>query len=38
MPPVIWWNNLERLHLAVDDLDCCALLDLALPEFRSTPP
>jgi len=38
IPPVIWWNNLERLHLAVDDLDCCALLDLALPEFRSTPP
>lgn len=27
MPPVIWWNNLERLHLAVDDLDCRALLD-----------
>ncbi len=27
IPPVIWWNNLERLHLAVDDLDCAALLD-----------
>jgi len=27
VPPVIWWNNLERLHLAVDDLDCHALLD-----------
>jgi hypothetical protein len=27
IPPVIWWNNLERLHLAVDDLDCRALLD-----------
>jgi aminoglycoside phosphotransferase (APT) family kinase protein len=27
IPPVIWWNNLERLDLAVDDLDCRALLD-----------
>ncbi len=27
IPPVIWWNNLERLHLAIDDLDCRALLD-----------
>lgn len=27
IPPVIWWNNLERLHLAVDALDCRALLD-----------
>ena len=27
MPPVIWWNNLERLHLAADDLDCRGLLD-----------
>ena len=27
IPPVIWWNNLERLHLAVDDLDCRELLD-----------
>lgn len=26
IPPVIWWNNLERLHLAIDDLDCRALL------------
>jgi hypothetical protein len=22
IPPVIWWNNLERVLLAVDDLDC----------------
>jgi hypothetical protein len=27
IPPVIWWNNLERIHLAVDDLDCRELLD-----------
>ena len=27
IPPVIWWNNLERLNLAVDNLDCRALLD-----------
>jgi hypothetical protein len=26
IPPVIWWNNLERSLLAVDDLDCHALL------------
>jgi hypothetical protein len=26
MPPVIWWNNLERILLAVDDLDCRELL------------
>jgi hypothetical protein len=26
IPPVIWWNNLERILLAVDDLDCRALL------------
>ena len=26
IPPVIWWNNLERIHLAVDDLDCRGLL------------
>lgn len=26
IPPVIWWNNLERIHLAVDDLDCRELL------------
>jgi Ecdysteroid kinase-like family len=24
--PSIWWNNLERIHLAVDDLDCRELL------------
>jgi hypothetical protein len=27
IPPLIWWNNLERIFLAVDDLDCRALLD-----------
>jgi hypothetical protein len=26
IPPVIWWNNLERLHMAVDDLGCRDLL------------
>lgn len=26
IPPVIWWNNLERVLLAVDDLGCRALL------------
>ena len=26
IPPNIWWNHLERIHLAVDDLDCRALL------------
>ncbi len=26
VPPVIWWNNLERVLLAVDDLSCCDLL------------
>lgn len=26
IPPVIWWNNLERILLAVDDLDCRELL------------
>jgi len=26
IPPVIWWNNLERVHMAVEDLDCRALL------------
>ncbi|WP_441280905.1 hypothetical protein [Tardiphaga sp. 862_B3_N1_1] len=26
IPPVIWWNNLERIMLAVDDLDCRELL------------
>ena len=26
IPPWIWWNNLERIHLAVDDLDCLELL------------
>jgi len=27
IPPVIWWNNLERIFLAVDDLGCLELLD-----------
>ncbi|MCX7361875.1 MAG: aminoglycoside phosphotransferase [Alphaproteobacteria bacterium] len=26
IPPVIWWNNLERIHMAADDLGCRALL------------
>lgn len=26
IPPVIWWNNLHRIWMAVDDLDCAALL------------
>jgi hypothetical protein len=26
IPPVIWWNNLERALLAVDDLGCRDLL------------
>jgi len=26
IPPVIWWNNLERVFLAVDDLKCRDLL------------
>jgi hypothetical protein len=25
--PRIWWSNLERIHLAADDLDCRELLD-----------
>jgi thiamine kinase-like enzyme len=27
IPPVIWWNNLERIFLAVDDLGCLELLE-----------
>jgi hypothetical protein len=27
IPPRIWWNNLERIFLAVDDLGCRELLD-----------
>ena len=26
IPAVIWWNNLERIHLAFDDLGCRELL------------
>jgi hypothetical protein len=22
IPPVIWWNNFERIFMAVDDLGC----------------
>jgi len=25
--PAVWWNNLERIMLAVDDLGCRDLLD-----------
>jgi hypothetical protein len=27
IPPVIWWNNLERIHLAVEDLGARDLLE-----------
>ena len=27
IPPVIWWNNLERIHMAVEDLGCRDLLE-----------
>ena len=27
IPTVIWWNNFERIHLAVEDLGCRALLE-----------
>lgn len=27
IPAVIWWNNMERVMLAVDDLECRELLD-----------
>jgi hypothetical protein len=27
IPPLIWWNNLERIFLAVDDLGSVELLD-----------
>jgi hypothetical protein len=26
IPPLIWWNNLERIHLAVSDLGCRDLI------------
>jgi hypothetical protein len=26
VPPRIWWNNLERIMMAVDDLGCRDLL------------
>jgi hypothetical protein len=27
IPTVIWWNNFERIHLAVEDLGCRGLLE-----------
>lgn len=27
IPPRVWWNNLERIFLTVDDLGCRELLD-----------
>jgi aminoglycoside phosphotransferase (APT) family kinase protein len=27
IPARVWWNNLERIFMAVDDLDCRELLD-----------
>jgi hypothetical protein len=27
IPPVIWWNNLERIHMAVEDPGCRELLE-----------
>ena len=27
LPPAIWWNNLEHIFAAVDDLGCRELLD-----------
>jgi hypothetical protein len=26
IPPALWWNNLERIMLAVEDLGCRDLL------------
>jgi hypothetical protein len=26
LPPMVWWNHLERVMRAVDDLDCLELL------------
>ena len=26
LPPVVWWNGLERILLAVEDLECTELL------------
>jgi hypothetical protein len=26
IPPLIWWNNFERAHLAAEDLGCLELL------------
>jgi len=26
VPPRVWWNNFERIFLAVDDLGCCDLI------------
>jgi Phosphotransferase enzyme family len=27
IPPVIWWNNFERIHMAVEELGCRDLLE-----------
>ena len=27
VPTVIWWNNLERIHMAIEDLGCRELLE-----------
>jgi len=27
IPPAVWWSHLERIMLAVEDLDCRELLD-----------
>lgn len=27
IPPLIWWNNLERIHMAIEDLGCRELLE-----------
>jgi hypothetical protein len=27
IPTVIWWNNFERIHMAVEDLGCRELLE-----------
>jgi hypothetical protein len=27
IPTVIWWNNLERIHMAIEDLSCRELLE-----------
>ncbi len=36
IPPRVWWNNLERVLLAVDDLGCRDLLSLTLGRHPET--